>query len=212
MKTVYKLTDANDRTYGGCQWGSGVEHRTNGEGELCGPGWIHVYTHPLLAVLLNQIHGGFVDYHLWECSASGESKNDHGLKWGYTIVQTIRRVEPPTVTPEQAVRFAIYCARAVYTEPTWDRWADGWLSGADRSDASAQAASAQAARSSSDAKVSRAEVAAMCVAIAAGFPRHARSHGMAARAVEHAASTTDLGLIALARRAMAEEKNMKTTK
>ena len=27
METVYKLTDANDQTYGCTQWGPGVTHR-----------------------------------------------------------------------------------------------------------------------------------------------------------------------------------------
>ena len=53
MITLYKLTDGDGQTRGGTQWGPGVSHSGTGKGELCGPGWIHAYEHPLIAVLLN---------------------------------------------------------------------------------------------------------------------------------------------------------------
>ena len=45
-----------------------------------------------------------------------------------------------SMTPEQRVRFAILCARQVYTEPDWTRWANAWLDGTDRTYESADAA------------------------------------------------------------------------
>ena len=53
---LYKLTDEKMQTYNGFQWVLGETHETNGEGNLCGPGWLHAYTDPLLAILLNPIH------------------------------------------------------------------------------------------------------------------------------------------------------------
>ncbi|KKL58315.1 hypothetical protein LCGC14_2226540, partial [marine sediment metagenome] len=60
-ETLYKLTDSNDQTYGKTQWGPGIEHAASGKGPLCTEGWLHAYTDPLLAVLLNPIHGNYKD-------------------------------------------------------------------------------------------------------------------------------------------------------
>lgn len=136
---LYKLTDENDRTYGGCQWGEGVEHTASGTGDLCGPGWIHAYTDPLLAVFLNSIHGCFdpESYHLWE--AEGDiGKTDNGLKVGCTRVRTLCRAEPQRVTPGQHVRFGILCAMRACEDETWRTWAKRWLSGKDRSETAAR--------------------------------------------------------------------------
>ena len=145
---LYKLTDANDQTYGACQWGENVTHETSGEGELCGPGWTHWTTHPLLAVLLNPIQGAYdlATAHLWE--GEGEvGKTDHGLKVGCTRATTIRRVPLPEVPLAAKVRFAIYCAQAVVGDrcPAWSAWAAKWLDGGCRSAANAAAAWAAAA-------------------------------------------------------------------
>jgi len=134
MTTLYKLTDAHDRTYGGCQWGEGVEVVTSGKGNLCGPGFTHWYTDPLLAVLLNPIHAklDLSTAHLWK--GEGEvAEPAHGLKVGCTRARTLRRVELPRVTRAARVRFGILCSLEVYTEPNYRKWADGWLSGKDRS-------------------------------------------------------------------------------
>ena len=145
MTTGYKLTDATDQTHGGCQWGENVTHETNGEGDLCGSGWLHCYSDPYLAVLLNPIHADFREYHLWVCEGGGTLKNDNGLKLGYTRLTTIKRIDPPKVTPEHRVRFGILSAQHVYADADWNRWADSWLSGADRSAKAARAAEARAA-------------------------------------------------------------------
>ena len=144
---LYKLTDADGKTYGDTAWGVAVEHTAPGTGALCTDGWIHCYTDPLLAVLLNPIHGHFVSPRLWE--AEGDvGKTDHGLKVGCTRLRTVRELPVPVVTTEQRIRFGILCAKAVYHETAWSEWATGWLSGADRSRSAASAASAAAAASS----------------------------------------------------------------
>jgi hypothetical protein len=51
----------------------------------------------------------------------------------------------PEITAEQAVRFGIFCGKAVYQEQAWTAWADGWLSGADRSESAAWSAASAAA-------------------------------------------------------------------
>ena len=98
---LYKLTDENDQTFGGCQWGENVTIKTSGTGELCGPGWTHWYTHPLLAVFLNPIHGYFdlKTAHLWEGKGT-IGKTDCKLKVGCTSGTTLKRIPLPIVTVE----------------------------------------------------------------------------------------------------------------
>ena len=56
MTKLYKLTDQNHQTRNNTKWGAGVTHTASGQGDLCTAGWLHAYTSPLLAVLLNPIH------------------------------------------------------------------------------------------------------------------------------------------------------------
>jgi len=144
---AYKLTDKNDKTYGGCQWGENIEHKVKGEGNLCTNGWIHFYKNPLLAVLLNPIHGDYnlETAHLWECSVSGRTKEDRGLKWGASRVKTIKRVKLPKITKGKRVKFGILCALEVYHEKSFVEWAKSWLSDKDKTKKSAYAAIAAAA-------------------------------------------------------------------
>src|SRR3990167_8206723 len=183
MTKLYKLTDKDGRTYGGCQWGEGVTHETDGQGELCGPGWIHAYTDPLLAVLLNQIHANFDPdtMLLWWCKGK-VGRTDSGLKVGSTKVTTIRTIPGPEVTTQQRVRFAILCAREVYQEPVWSQWAAAWLDGTERG---ANAASDPAAYAASYAASSAANAAAYAASSAANAAAYAASS--AANAAAYAA-------------------------
>jgi len=187
---LYKLTDEHDQTYGGCQWGPGVTVETSGKGGLCGPGFTHWYTHPLLAALLNPVHGRFnLDTaHLWE--GEGEPvKTDYGLKVGCTKATTLRRVDLPKATTAQRVRFGILCAMAVYTSVEWRAWAEGWLSGADRSKEAAWAEAARAEGWLSGADRSKeAAWAEAARAAAAAWAAWAAWAAAAARAAEAAAA------------------------
>jgi hypothetical protein len=136
MIKLYKLTDSCGKTWGGTQWGPGVSHSGTGEGELCGPGWIHAYEHPLVAVLMNPIHANFKNPRLWE--AEGEvGLRDGQIKCGCKTLTTVREIPLPSITTEMRVRFAILCAKEVCAYPAWIAWADRWLSGEDRSEAAA---------------------------------------------------------------------------
>ena len=143
MIKLYKLTDRDGQTWNGTQWGPGMSHSGTGEGELCGPGWIHAYEHPLIAVLLNPIHANFENPRLWE--AEGEvGLRDGQLKCGCRTLTTIREIPLPSITTEMRVRFAILCAKEVYACLSWNAWADRWLSGEDRTQAAAAAQAAAA--------------------------------------------------------------------
>lgn len=189
MPKYYKLTDEHDRTYGGCQWGENVTVETSGEGDLCDPGWTHWYTDPLLAVLLNPIHGDYdlTTAHLWESPEDQVAeKFDHGLKVGCKRGTTVRRIQMPEVTMTQKVAFGILASLEVYKVPDYVAWATAWLSGEDRSVEAVEAAWAAWA------------AGAAGVAGVAGVAREAREAAWAAKA----AWAAELDLVALARKAM----------
>lgn len=152
---LYKLTDGDGKTWGGTQWGPGVSHSGTGEGELCGPGWIHAYEHPLIAVLMNPIHAGFENPRLWE--AEGDvGLRDGQLKCGCATLTTIREITIPEITTEMRVRFAIMCAREAaaadaaaaraWAAAAWASLASAWASlASERAAAAAAWAAADAA-------------------------------------------------------------------
>ena len=158
MAKLYKLTDKNGRTHGGTQWGPGVTNGGTGEGRLCGPGYIHAYEHPLLAVLLNPIHEDFRNPRMWE--AEGEiALRDGQLKCGCISLTTLREIPVPKITTEQRVRFAILCAKSVCRDTGWNAWADAWLAGTNRTAEAAKAAEAAWAAEAAEAAEARVRAA-----------------------------------------------------
>ena len=148
---VYKLTDEHNQTRGMTKWGNNVSHTAKGKGkELCSNGWIHYYTHPLLAVLMNHSHANFKSPKLWEAEASGEILNEP-FKSGCKTLTTIKEIPSPEVSREQKIAFGILCAKEVCKGKAWNKWADKWLSGEDRSKESADAADAANAADAADA-------------------------------------------------------------
>ena len=197
MTTLYKLTDQNMQTYGGYQWVLGEERTTSGYGDLCGPGWLHAYTDPLLAVILNPIHANYLTPKLFR--ADGEvGKTDHGLKVGCTKLVLTEEMKLPQVELHQLVAFGILCALEVYKDEKFIVWANSWISGADRSYDAANAAWYAARDAARDAAIAYAADAATNAAIA-----YANAARDAARyAARYAAAEKPLDLIALAHQAM----------
>lgn len=155
----YKLTDTNNCTKN-TQWGEGITHKATGQGnQLCSLDVIHVYNHPLKAVMFNPIHADFPEYHLWEVKVEKVVANDT-LKVGVKQCTSVRQIDAPIITTKQRVRFAILCALEVYKEKTFVDWADGWLSGKDKSESAAESAARSAARSAAWSAESAAESAA----------------------------------------------------
>lgn len=204
---VYKLTDENDRTRGGTQWGENVTHSAVGAGtELCTDGWVHAYEHPLLAVLHDPVHGNFgPSAHLWECETGGELLRDGQMKLGAKSITTLRRIDLPVVSPEQRTTYAILCARAVGadTVPRWTAWADNWLNGTDRS-AAAAAWTVKVAAAAAWTTAMRAAAWTVKAAAAQETVMAVETAASAAAWTAAAASKNDpaLGLLALAQRAM----------
>jgi len=112
MEIGYKLMDAQMRTFNRtCQWALGVTKTVTGRGDMCGPGWLHSYRDPLLAVLLDPIHGNYgSDARLFEVQCGGITKSDRGLKFGDTEQTLVKELVPPQVTIKQRVQFAKNCA------------------------------------------------------------------------------------------------------
>ncbi|MHA1168972.1 MAG: hypothetical protein ACTSRU_14180 [Candidatus Hodarchaeales archaeon] len=135
MSEVYKLTDKDDKTFGGCQWGPGISNphgEKDGKKKLCSSSWYHAYRTPILAVLMNPIQGDFDEdtMHLWKCE--GKVGKDDGAKIGCSTLITIERIEVPTISIEQRIRFAILCVKEVHIDKMWNEWADRWISGEER--------------------------------------------------------------------------------
>lgn len=138
---LYKLTDENMRTPKDAQWELGVWRETSGNGAIGDSSWLHAHSDPLLAVLLNPAHADFSSPRLFEAEGDGAFRDDRGLKCGVTRMRLVRELPMPVVTTEQRVRFAILCALEVYHDSAWVTWANNWLSGADRTSATARTAS-----------------------------------------------------------------------
>ena len=137
--TIYKLTNQDLCTYNNTQWALGEPKTTSGQGELCGAGFLHAYTDPTLALIMNPIHANFKNPRLFR----GEGnliKEDGGLKIGCDWMVLLEELDLPVITTEQRVRFAIMSALEVHRNEKFVGWVKSWLSGQDRSASSAQAA------------------------------------------------------------------------
>lgn len=118
----YKLLHPGLKAHNGFTYTVGVAVETSGAGGLCGPGWLHYYRHPLLAVLLDPMHGGFGQSAvLYEIRAEGAQLSDRGLKEGCTRLTLLREIPLPTVTTAQRARFAELCAKWAQESATGPR-------------------------------------------------------------------------------------------
>lgn len=214
----YKLTNAQDETYGCCKWGKNVEHTAPGKGPLCTEGWIHCYNHPILAVIFNPIHGGYgpKTAHLWECEIAGRMKEDGGIKFGVEKLRTIRRMPLPIVTNEQKVKFGILCVLEVYYDKKFRKWASRWLSGKDRTREAAEVAKdiiktvGPAGSPEREDQLAEASWAAKTITTAAESSPE-RVMGLPARAAERAAVTAEatkkkIDFIKIAEKAMEKDE------
>ena len=177
MIKCWKLTDENCRTHGGRAWvvGEWAEAKP-GRLEPCSDTALHGYTHPLLAVLLNPLHGNFAKTRLWEAEFEGKVRCD-GLKvWGRKQ-RILRELPLPVFTKHQWVVFAILATRLVLKPgalPIWDTWADNYLAGkrqpaeASRAARASRAAAWAARAASEDAAWAAVRAASEAAAWAAG--------------------------------------------
>jgi hypothetical protein len=137
----------------------------------------------------------------------GKEKRDGQMKCGWSEMRLIREIPLPKITTEQRVKYAILCAKQVYSEKKWATWADKWLDGTDRTKMKAMEAAAGAAEAVEWAAraVARA-VAGAAAGVAAGAAAGV-SAGAATEAAEEAAEAARAAAeeAAEAARAAAEE-------
>jgi hypothetical protein len=199
---VYKLTDKHMRTFGGFQWELLVPRTTDGRGGLCGRGYLHWYESAEVAVFMNPIHADFdhQTMRLFEAEAEGDIKLEKCLKGGSTKLTLVREIDAPVITTEHRIEIAIRCAKLVYGDTAWNKWAEGWLSGSDRSASSADAAAIAAAIAAA------AKAAAAKAAESASWASYAAASYAASYAAARSAEWADLDLAAIIRTAIGGAK------
>jgi hypothetical protein len=148
MTYLYKLTDAAGYTQRDEEhetlWTPGEWREVKWGGALCRAGCLHAYRDPLLAVLLDPVHACFLPSgRLWV--AEGDVRAEDPTKVGCSRLRVLREHDVPDISKAAKIRWAIYCASAVYREPQWLQWAERWLGGSDRSRQSAWVVAADAA-------------------------------------------------------------------
>jgi hypothetical protein len=122
---VYKLTKKDRTTKNNTLWAIGKTNTATGECGLCGPGWLHCYEYPLLAVFHDPIHGSFgTTARMFRCEAGGQILRDSQMKIGCTELRPIDEIDFPTVTTIQRIAYAIYCVKEVFHDLDWNEWAD----------------------------------------------------------------------------------------
>jgi hypothetical protein len=150
---------------------------------LCSDSWIHFYTNPIIAILMNPAHANFLTPRLWECETSGAELHE-AFKSGCKTLTTIKEIPVPEMTEVQRIAFEILCAKEIYHNEKWNSWADKWLSGEDRSNESAITARAVSATAAA------AEAASATWAAWAAWAAANAAHGAAYAAwTAHAASS-----------------------
>jgi len=137
MKIMYKLTDSKMRTYKEFQWELGKWYKKTKEENLCSPDWLHFYSDPLVGLFLNPIQEDIKNPRLFRVEVKGKGLDNYGLNYEYFRARLIEELPVPRISFVQRVRFAILCAKEVYKEKEWNKWADNWLSGKDRTKKSA---------------------------------------------------------------------------
>jgi len=188
MNIRYKLTTQDLTTYNDTKWVLNEWKETRGTGKLCTEGWLHCYTSPLLAILLNPIHADINSPKLFKCEVDGNCLEDYGRKEGWTRMRLIEEMEIPQLSNINKIAFGILCALEVYKDKKWVTWANNWLENKDRSKESADAAA--------DASYAAADSAAYYAAA------YANADCYAAYAAAHAAYAANIDLIKLAEKAM----------
>jgi hypothetical protein len=204
MKTLYKLTDQNNKTRSDTLWGPDVKHTATGKGySLCSDGLIHAYEDPLLAVFISPLHVNYSNPKLWKAKTTCKKiVRDGQMKCGVKSLTTIHEIPLPVVTTTQRIAFGILCAKKVCSDIKWNVWVDKWLSGEDRSVESAGAAEYAAGYDASAAR-DAAEYAAGAAWYAAGAARVAANAAGACYAACYAAKyAANIDLKEIAKEAM----------
>ncbi len=137
--TLCKLVSQHLTSFGGFPWVVGKWMETKGTGQICGPGWLHYYSHPLVSEIMNSIHENYPKKAKLFLVEAGDTRIDEWSKCATTRLRLTTEIERPMITSNQRIRCGIYLIQCfgIDTMPEWDDWADGWISASDRSEDSA---------------------------------------------------------------------------
>ena len=154
---LYKLTTQDNKTKNDTLWAPEVTHTAKESGDgLCSGSWIHAYSHPLVAMIMNPNHANIRNPKLW-LAEGAPGCYDGQLKLGCKSLTTVRELIVPVISLESNVVFAIDIALAVFNDASFAEWANGWKSGGNRSCAAAYAAADAAADAAYAAKYAAAD-------------------------------------------------------
>jgi len=133
------------------EWKIGVTNKSTGKKDAKrGEGFFNVFEHELLAVLCQ--FGPWGAGKMFRCEAGGEIVRTGQAATLCTELTLLEEIEMPKLTYEQRLAYEIYRVKEVYTDPSWNLWADKWLSGEDRTAKSAQKARIKAAKAAEEAE------------------------------------------------------------
>jgi hypothetical protein len=156
----------------------GTKVRPTGEGsEPCGPGVLHGYIAPEVALLVNPIHAKVQDPRILKIESDQPWETDGLKRWTRGQCTTLDELAMPVLTTDERVAWAICLSPHESTR----QWAINWLSGKDRSVASAKAAwfAAWPAAYAAKAAAYTAE-AEVCAAAAAASSAESHCHNFTA--------------------------------
>ncbi len=189
---AYKLVDQDGYTRRGASGETlwlpvGTRVAPTGVGSApCGPGVLHGYIEPEVAVLANPIHARIIVPRLLRIESGAPWQTDGLKRWTTHACNVVVELPLPTLTTTELVAWVI----CISPHATTREWAARWLSGEDRSYAAAACAAeaakaaawaAAAARAAADVRV-KAEAAADAVAMAAKAAAWAAAKAEAAAA------------------------------
>lgn len=136
MTTLYKLTNEDGQTRKHTQWGIGVTHRATGKNDwLYTDGVIHAYEDLIVGAFIYPTHVPYHNPRLWLSESEVVSRDP--LSVGVKSLTTLYEIEMPTVTTEMRIRLAILATLKVVSDAVFVAWANGWISGEDRTEESA---------------------------------------------------------------------------
>ena len=211
MDIKYKLVTQDYKTRKGhsneTDWSDNSWKSAAGDGGLCSSGVLHAYDSPEIALFLNPIHAQINSPRMLEVECNG-LVDWKPTKVGYKKMRRVKEIFYNKPTRTQRIAFSILCAKKVYFEPDFVVWANSWLSGMDRTSASAAAqfdanAAYEVALTSIAAPVSgglaaRAAILAVRAATLASshsFAAEVAAMNTAAFAAEHAMVSLDADII-----------------
>jgi hypothetical protein len=120
----YLVTDYNDMTERGVEWGTDITH------EETNPNFpFSVYDHIPTALFMHPAYEGIQKPKIWE--AVSENPQKIGFYFETTKLTTTKIALQPPITRSHRVTFAILCCLQIIQNPIFKKWAINYLRGID---------------------------------------------------------------------------------